>query len=34
MLYERTNYIQTKIENTQKDSKCRLCGDIDETLIP
>ena len=28
----RTNYIKAKIDKTQQNSKCRLCGDRDETI--
>ena len=28
----RTNYIITKIDKTQQNSKCRLCADRDETI--
>ena len=28
----RINYIKTKINNTQENSKCKLCGDRDETV--
>ena len=28
----RTNYIKARIDKTQQNSKCRLCGDIDETI--
>ena len=28
----RSNYIKTKIDKTQQNSKCRLCGDGDETI--
>ena len=28
----KTNYINAKIDNMQKNSKCRLCGDRDETV--
>ena len=28
----RTNQIQTRIDKTQQNSKCRLCGDRDETI--
>ena len=28
----RTNHIKTKIDNTQQNSKCRLCGGRDETI--
>ena len=27
----RTNHIKTRIDKTQQNSKCRLCGDKDET---
>ena len=28
----RTNAIKTKIDKTQAESKCRLCGKVDETV--
>ena len=28
----RTNYIKAKIDNTQQNSKCRLCGEKDEMI--
>ena len=28
----RNNYLKVKIVNTQQNSKCRLCGDRDETF--
>ena len=28
----RTNHIKARIDKTQQNSKCRLCGDRDETL--
>ena len=28
----RTNYIKAKINNVQQNSKCRLCGNKDETI--
>ena len=28
----RTNHIKARIDKTQKNSKCRLCGDRDETI--
>ena len=28
----RTNYIKSKIDKIQQNSKCRLCGDRDETI--
>ena len=28
----RTNHIKARIDKTQQSSKCRLCGDIDETI--
>ena len=28
----RTNYIKAKIDKTQQNSKCRMCGDRDETV--
>ena len=28
----RTNYIKVKINNTQQNSKCRLCNEKDETI--
>ena len=30
----KTNHIKTRIDKTQQDSKCRLCGDRDETINP
>ena len=30
----RTNYIKARIDKTQQNSKCRLCGDRDETINP
>ena len=30
--YNRTNYINARIEKTQQNSKCRLCGDGAETI--
>ena len=30
----RTNYITAKIDNTQQNSKFRLCGDNDKTINP
>ena len=27
-----TNYVKTKVDKTQQNSKCRLCGDRDETI--
>ena len=30
----RTNYVKAKIDRTQQNSKCRLCGDRDETINP
>ena len=27
-----TNYIKTKIDNTQKNNKCKLCNNRDETV--
>ena len=27
-----TNHIKTRIDKTQQNSKCRLCGDRDETI--
>ena len=28
----RTNHIKVRIDKTQQNSKCRLCGDRDETI--
>ena len=28
----RTNYVRTRIHKTQQNSRCRLCGDRDETI--
>ena len=28
----RTNHIKARIDRTQQNSKCRLCGDRDETI--
>ena len=28
----RTNVIKAKIDKTQAESKCRLCGKVDETV--
>ena len=28
----RTNHIKARIDKTQQNSKCRLCGDRDETI--
>ena len=28
----RTNHIKSRIDKTQQNSKCRLCGDKDETI--
>ena len=28
----RTNHIKAKIDKTQQNSKCRLCGDREETI--
>ena len=28
----RTNHIKARIDDTQQNSKCRLCGDPDETI--
>ena len=28
----RTNAIKAKIDKTQAESKCRLCGKVDETV--
>ena len=28
----RTNHIKARIDKTQQTSKCRLCGDRDETI--
>ena len=30
----RTNHIKARIDKTQQNSKCRLCGDKDETVNP
>ena len=30
----RTNHIKARIDKTQQKSKCRLCGDRDETINP
>ena len=30
----RTNHIKMRIDNTQQNSKCRLCDDRDETINP
>ena len=30
----RTNHIKARIDKTQQNSKCRLCGDRDETINP
>ena len=30
----RTNHIKIRIDKTQQSSKCRLCGDRDETINP
>ena len=29
----RTNHIKARIDKTQQNSKCRLCGDRDETIV-
>ena len=29
----KTNYIKTQIDNTQRNSKCRIFGDRNETII-
>ena len=29
----RTNYVKVKIDKTQQNSRCSLCGDRDETII-
>ncbi len=29
---KRTNRIKARIDKTQQNSKCRLCGDRDETI--
>ena len=29
---KRTNHIKARIDKTQQNSKCRLCGDRDETI--
>ena len=28
----RTNHIKVRIDKTQQNSRCRLCGDRDETI--
>ena len=28
----RTNHIKARIDKTQQNSRCRLCGDRDETI--
>ena len=28
----RTNHIKARIDKTQQNSRCRLCGDKDETI--
>ena len=28
----RTNHIKARIDKTQQNSECRLCGDRDETI--
>ena len=28
----RTNVIKAKIDNTWEESKCRMCGNVDETV--
>ena len=28
----KTNYVKAKIDNVQQNSKCRLCGERDETI--
>ena len=28
----RTNHIKARIDKTQQNSKCKLCGDTDETI--
>ena len=28
----RTNHVKARIDKTQQNSKCRLCGDKDETI--
>ena len=28
----RTNYVKAKIDKTQQNSKCSLCGERDETI--
>ena len=28
----RTNYVQSKIDKIQQNSKCKLCGDRDKTI--
>ena len=30
----KTNYVKAKIDNTQKNSKCRICSDRNETVNP
>ena len=30
----RTNHIKVRIDKTQQNSKCRLCGNRDKTIIP
>ena len=30
----RTNYIKARIDKMQQNSKCRLCGERDETINP
>ena len=32
--YIRTNHTKARIDKTQQNSKCRLCGDRDETIHP
>ena len=29
----RTNHIKSRIDKTQQNNRCRLCGDRDETII-
>ena len=29
---KKNNYVKIKIDKTPQNSKCRLCGDIDETI--
>ena len=32
IIRRRTNHIKARIDKTQQNSKCRLCGDRDETI--